>query len=205
MNFRFPPPTETLEGIPTQAGTPIILMKEKYNNIAVLSLGSNVGDRLKNLQSAVDLLFQHKNIFFVACSSIYETEPVLEQEENPQDNYFNTILLANTSLTPHVLLELAHRVETALGRKTLRKKNEPRTIDIDIIFFGDRILASENLTIPHPKAKDRHFVLVPLCEVAPNSVDPSENLSATALLKRLDARLNRAYMVKRFGPIAPRR
>ncbi len=178
-------------------------MNEKYHNTAFISIGSNLGDRLLNLQSAVDELFLNKSLTFISSSSIYETEPVIEKNDRAQANYLNAVISLATSLSPEELLRETQAVELKFGRPPIRKKNDPRTIDLDIIFFGNNVSHSKNLKIPHPKATERHFVLVPLCEVAEDYIHPQIGTTSKDLLKRLAASGVQAYISRRHGPIVP--
>jgi GTP cyclohydrolase-4 len=125
-----------------------------------LALGSNLGDRMGNLASAVEHLSQKVNIKKV--SSVYETEPVYYKE---QPLYLNAVLSAVTKLGPFALLNFVKSIESDLGRQP-SFRNAPRTIDIDILFYGDRIIETSELTIPHPRIAERAFVLMPLAEIA---------------------------------------
>lgn len=145
-----------------------------------LSLGSNLGDREKNIASALEMLGQEARILKV--SSLYETEPVGYKE---QPWFLNCVCAAETELTPQALLELAKTIERKLGRK-LTHRFGLRTIDIDILFYDDLILDSPDLVIPHPRLTERAFVLVPLKEIAPNLVHPLLDLTIEELLERAE-------------------
>lgn len=131
-----------------------------------LGLGSNLGDREGNIAKALRSLAQEMSIEQV--SSIYETEPIGYRE---QPWFLNAVCRGLTSLDPFSLLHLIKEIEGELGRVTLFP-DAPRIIDIDILFYGDEILATEDLTIPHPKITERLFVLVPLAEIAPELIHP---------------------------------
>jgi 2-amino-4-hydroxy-6-hydroxymethyldihydropteridine diphosphokinase len=130
-----------------------------------LSLGSNLGNRQENLDRALKLLSERMRMGKV--SSIYDTEPVGGIE---QPRFLNLAVEAFTRLTPEGLLALAKGIEQKMGRYS--KSGEPRVIDIDIILYGDSVLESPELTIPHPRMAERAFVLEPLAEIAPNTVHP---------------------------------
>jgi GTP cyclohydrolase-4 len=134
--------------------------------IAYLCLGSNLGEREENLCQALTLLSQKVNLEEV--SSVYETEPVGYKE---QPLFLNLVCRITTSLHPEELLHLAKEIEAKMGRVP-NFLNAPRPIDIDILFYDNRIIKSHNLTIPHPRLKDRAFVLIPLAEIAPDLVHP---------------------------------
>ena len=131
-----------------------------------LALGSNLGDRMGNLVSAVERLSQKMTIKKV--SSVYETEPVYYEE---QPLYFNAVLSAVTELEPSDLLRFVKGIESDLGRQH-SFRNAPRLIDIDILFYGDLVVQTEELTIPHPGIVERAFVLAPLAEIAPELIHP---------------------------------
>ena len=146
---------------------------------AYLGLGSNLGDRNQNLAQALELMSKHAVVEQV--SSIYETEPVGYQ---PQPLFLNAVCRISTELKPKQLLRLAKRVEAKLGR-TPGFSNAPRTIDIDILFYGEEVLSSKELTVPHPRLAARAFVLVPLAEIARDLVHPGSGKSIKKLLADL--------------------
>lgn len=136
-----------------------------------LSLGSNLGDRLSNIQHAVSSLSMHDKIKIVKTSSFYETEPWGNKN---QDWFINAALALDTELSCLELLEICQNIEAKLGR--IRKQNEKwaqRAIDIDILMYDDNIIALEDkLVVPHPLAHLRAFVLVPMLEVKSDLVHP---------------------------------
>jgi len=131
-----------------------------------LSLGSNVGDRAANLHTAIDSLRALGEV--VVISSFYETEPV---EFTAQPWFLNCAVAFDTDKTPKQLLTSILDIEQQLGRRRAQKKG-PRTIDIDILLFGDRIVDDRSLTIPHPALHERRFVLEPFAEIAPDARHP---------------------------------
>ncbi|WP_433514454.1 2-amino-4-hydroxy-6-hydroxymethyldihydropteridine diphosphokinase [Nonomuraea sp. CA-143628] len=144
----------------------------------VLSLGSNLGRRFQTLQDAIDTLFDAPGLEFVASSPVYETDPV--GGPAGQRPYLNAIVIAETSLQPQALLERAQGVENAFGRE----RNErwgPRTLDIDLIVVGDTVSDDPDLTLPHPLAHERAFVLVPWADVDPGGVLPGQGQVADLL------------------------
>ncbi len=147
---------------------------------AYLGLGSNLGDRLGNLQRAVDLLDAEAGIHIVATSRVWETDPVGGPD---QPDYLNVVALLETELTPHALLSAAGRVETALGR-VREVRWGPRTIDVDLLLVGDAVVDDADLVVPHPRMLDRAFVLLPLLELDPDPVLPDGT-------RVLDVRLGR--------------
>ncbi|HEX2315786.1 MAG TPA: 2-amino-4-hydroxy-6-hydroxymethyldihydropteridine diphosphokinase, partial [Thermomonospora sp.] len=135
----------------------------------VLSLGSNLGDRLDNLQEAVDALFDAPGLTFVALSPVYETAPYGGPEGDipPQDDYLNVVLVADTRLSPETLLERVLNIENSM-RRVREVRWGPRTLDIDIVTFGDLTSDDPRLTLPHPRAHERAFVLVPWADLEPD-------------------------------------
>ncbi|MCM3033708.1 2-amino-4-hydroxy-6-hydroxymethyldihydropteridine diphosphokinase [Niallia taxi] len=133
------------------------------NNAAFLSLGSNIGNRLQNLEEAVRKLNQYEDIKVVSVSSIYETDPVGYRD---QEMFLNIAVEVCTSLSPFALLEVCQSIEQELGRKRIIKWG-PRTIDLDILLYNHENIESEKLIVPHPRIEERAFVLIPLIEIAP--------------------------------------
>lgn len=142
-----------------------------------LGLGSNLGNRLRMLQAALDELAA-EGIRLQACSSVYETEPV---DVTDQPWFLNLVCRAEVGLPPRDLLQLCHRVEARLGRRREVPKG-PRTIDIDILFFDGLVTASPDLVLPHPRVASRRFVLVPLEELASTWRDPRSGMLVRDLL-----------------------
>ncbi|MFZ2354034.1 2-amino-4-hydroxy-6-hydroxymethyldihydropteridine diphosphokinase [Paucilactobacillus nenjiangensis] len=128
---------------------------------AYLSIGSNIGNRIENLQAAIDGL-RKAGISVEQISHVYETEPV---GGVVQDDFLNLAVRIATQLTAHELLDQLHIIEQNLHRKRLIHWG-PRTIDLDILYYANEIINDETLTVPHPEIKNRQFVLVPLLEVA---------------------------------------
>jgi 2-amino-4-hydroxy-6-hydroxymethyldihydropteridine diphosphokinase len=138
-----------------------------------LGLGSNIGDRLANLSDAFS------NFSVLQRSSIYETEPVGFLN---QPWFLNAVINIDTPLSPHALLEFCQSLEKRLGRKRDIPKG-PRTIDIDLLFYENRIVSGPKLVIPHPEIAHRRFVLEPLNEIASDFVHPVLNKTITELLR----------------------
>ena len=135
---------------------------------AVLALGGNLGARLDNLQSAVDSLADTPGLLVIAVSPVYETAPLLAAGAEPQDDYFNAVVIVDTALPKDLLLMRTQAVEDALGR-TREERWGARTIDIDIVGYDDEQSDDEELTLPHPRAHLRAFVLAPWCDVQPEA------------------------------------
>jgi 2-amino-4-hydroxy-6-hydroxymethyldihydropteridine diphosphokinase len=142
-----------------------------------LSLGSNMGDRLALLRKAIESL-PGAGVEVLRTSSVYETEPIGLRE---QGWFLNIIVECRTELFPLQLLRRLKKIELALGRKRI-VPNGPRTIDIDIILYGRAVIAMAALTIPHPRFRDRRFVLAPLAELAPDLRDPVTRRTIADLL-----------------------
>jgi 2-amino-4-hydroxy-6-hydroxymethyldihydropteridine diphosphokinase len=135
---------------------------------AVIALGSNLGNRLETLQGAVDALEDTPGIRVKAVSPVYETEP-WGVPAGSQPSYFNAVVLIRTTLPPQALLERAHAIEDAY-RRVRTERWGPRTIDVDIVAYQDVVSAEPALTLPHPRAHERAFVLVPWYDVDPAAV-----------------------------------
>ena len=157
----------------------INLAKVRFmTNYVFLGLGSNLGERELYLNNAVGLI--GRSIGFISeKSGIYETEPWGFQSEN---NFLNMVIKIHTELKPHDLLKQIQGIEDKLGRVRNAKQYASRTIDIDILFYANRIIERPDLTIPHPLIQDRKFVLVPLCEIAPKMIHPLLSMTFEDLL-----------------------
>ena len=136
---------------------------------AYLALGSNLGDRLETLQRAVELLHARPGIDVIRSSRVYETEPV----GPPQPAYLNAVVEVRTDLEPRDLLKETQAVEDELGRVRAERWG-PRTIDIDVLTFDERVIDEPDLVVPHPLMHERGFVLVPLGELDPDPMLPGE-------------------------------
>ena len=131
--------------------------------VVFIGIGSNLGDRSKNIQEAVSLLKLDPDVQILAVSSLRETKP----QDAPGPDYLNAVAKLETALEPEVLLSSLQKIEDALGRKR-PFKNAPRTIDLDILLYDNRVIHSPRLTIPHPAMFERDFVMQPLLEIEPN-------------------------------------
>jgi len=145
---------------------------------AVLSLGSNSGDRLANLQGAINAFADTPDVNIVAVSSVYETTPVNAPDGSPE--FLNAVLLADSTLSVSVLLDRAMAVEDAYGRQRTAT-NAPRTLDVDLVVVGDRISDTDELKLPHPRAHLRAFVLVPWHEIDAHASLPGHGKIADLL------------------------
>ncbi len=136
---------------------------------AVISIGSNLGERRLNLQGAVDSLSDTPEVWVTSVSPVYETEPI----DSPEDakDFLNAIVLLDTTLSARTLLDRALAIESAYGRERA-ERNAPRTLDVDLIVVGDRRADEDDLVLPHPRAAERAFVLVPWFDVEPDAEIP---------------------------------
>ncbi|MFI9029050.1 2-amino-4-hydroxy-6-hydroxymethyldihydropteridine diphosphokinase [Streptomyces sp. NPDC053560] len=146
---------------------------------AVISLGSNLGNRLETLQGAVDALEDTPGVRVKAVSPVYETEP-WGVEPGTQPSYFNAVVIVKTTLPPGSLLERGHAIEEAFER-VRDERWGPRTIDVDIIAYQDVVSQDPVLTLPHPRAHERAFVLVPWHDIDPEAKVPGHGAVAELL------------------------
>lgn len=151
--------------------------------VSYLGLGSNVGDRLAYLQSAVEKLASSQSIQVVKLSPVYQTEPV---GYVAQEDFYNMVVEIRTSLAAGELLSEVKRIESELGRIESNHKG-PRTIDIDILLYGDVPIVQHKLTVPHPLMIEREFVLRPLLDIAPQAIIPTLNITIEEALARIDS------------------
>ena len=142
-----------------------------------LSLGSNIGNRAENLCAAIAAL-QEAGVHITRVSKIYETEPV---DYLNQPWFLNCVVQAKTDLTPIDLLHQLRGIESAMGSSKAFSKG-PRLIDLDILYFGTEVIATEALQVPHPRMAQRKFVLAPLAEIAPILRHPITNQTSEELL-----------------------
>jgi len=143
-----------------------------------LSFGSNVGDKLANIEGALKQL--EKKCTIIKKSSWYKTAPMYYED---QDWFVNGVVEIETGLEPEQLRKLIKTIENSIGKKEF--KNGPRALDLDILFYDKVILSTDTLTIPHPKLQERAFVLVPLVEIAPELLHPQLKKTVQILLEEL--------------------
>ncbi|WP_310961476.1 2-amino-4-hydroxy-6-hydroxymethyldihydropteridine diphosphokinase [Nocardioides terrisoli] len=155
---------------------------------AVLSIGSNLGDRRVNLQGAVDSLADTPEVWVTDISPVYETAPV-DAPEGSRD-FLNAVVLLDTSLSAPTLLDRALAIEAAYGRERT-EEHGPRTLDVDLIVVGDRRADDDRLVLPHPRAGERAFVLAPWHDVEPDAEIPGVGAVADLLEKAGTAGISR--------------
>ena len=148
---------------------------------AVLALGSNLGERLNNLQGAVHALADTPDVWVTGVSPVYETEPVDSPPEAKK--YLNAVVLLDTTLSAARLLDRALAVEDAFDRERGEVPNSPRTLDVDLIVVGDRRSNEDFLRLPHPRATQRAFVLKPWHDLEPDAVFPDQGPIADLLAR----------------------
>ncbi|WP_110241035.1 2-amino-4-hydroxy-6-hydroxymethyldihydropteridine diphosphokinase [Nocardioides gilvus] len=163
----------------------------------VLSLGSNLGERRASLQGAVNAMADTPDVWMTSVSAVYETEPV--DSPDGSQKYLNAIVLLDTTLPAHRLLDRALTIEQAFDReRSSEERNAPRTLDVDLIQVGDRRANDDLLVLPHPRAAERGFVLVPWHEIEPDAVlldhgpiaELIEKVDVSGVVKREDITLD---------------
>ena len=151
-------------------------------DLAYIGFGSNCGDREHYILSALHMLMSSPSSQVRRISSLYESKPV---EGVGGSLFLNGVVKMSTSLEPEDLLIYLQTVESSLGRD-MDRRSGPRTIDLDILLYGDRVVQTPTLTIPHPKMARRSFVLLPLIEIEPDVVHPLEGRKISDLVPRLE-------------------
>ena len=149
-------------------------------NIAYIGIGSNLGDKFRHCNEAVEEIARHEDHVILDRSSFYKTEPWGKED---QDWFINSVIQLETTLDAQELLGFLHDIEIKLKRGK-REKWSPRTIDLDILFFNDEVINSGGIRIPHPCIQERRFVLVPLSEICPELVHPLLKISIKKLLEK---------------------
>ena len=144
-----------------------------------LSFGSNLGDKEANIASAISALSTFHEIKDLQSASFYNSPPLYNTD---QPGFLNTVVKYSTTFSAFELFDACQNVEKLLGRPEKRKKNTPRSIDIDILTYGTSFIETEELTIPHPDLANRKFVLVPWAELAPDEIVPVYNITVQNLL-----------------------
>jgi 2-amino-4-hydroxy-6-hydroxymethyldihydropteridine diphosphokinase len=146
-----------------------------------IALGSNLGQRNKNIQTAIELL-ERKTIVPIRQSSLYETEPLGFESKN---RFLNAVVLCETELPPHKVLGTLLEIEQDMGRTRSAEGYSDRIIDLDLLFSDALIIHESNLILPHPKMQERLFVLEPLVEIHPEWNHPLLGISALEMLQKI--------------------
>ena len=162
-----------------------------------IALGANLGDRADMLRSAVARLRAHPGITLVAASGAYDTAPVGPPD---QPRYLNAVVEVRTNLAPEALLDALLEIERALGRERTGSRWTARTIDLDIVLFGECVCETGDLSVPHPRFRERAFVLVPLAEIAADARDPVTGERVESLLRACPGRSDAVWA----GPLEGR-
>ena len=151
--------------------------------LTYLGLGSNLGDPAANVREAIELLRAAQGLGDLRASSLWKTAPWGNPDQPP---YVNAVCEVRSSIEPWLILETAWGIERALGRRRDQEvgRYAPRTIDIDLLFYGAAVLHEPKVELPHPRLHERRFVLAPLCELNPHLVHPVLGVTAQALLAR---------------------
>ena len=165
---------------------------ENSPNIASIALGTNLGDKLVNLKTAITEIKKIPSTFLLKQSSIFETEPLTKNGENPQDipSYYNAALLVSTTLSPKDLFHALCDIEKQMGR-TEKHNWQPRLIDLDLLFYSDLVLNTPELTLPHPELHTRAFVLEPLLEISPEWTHPLIKKTVAQMAKSVEGKLRK--------------
>ena len=150
-----------------------------------IGLGSNQGDRLDFLRQARSEIGALPGCRIVASAPVYETEPVGVPEAYRDTWFLNTVLLCETALAAEAWLDALYAIEHRLCRRRTEERNAPRTIDIDILTYGERIMANPSLTLPHPQCASRRFVCQPLSDIAPDLILPGRTETVTEIVEQL--------------------
>ena len=155
---------------------------------AVIGLGANLGDPAAQLRTAIAAIGRIADTRVLAVSSFYRTVPIgyLEQPE-----FVNAAMTVETTLAPRALLDALQAIEAAAGRER-RFKDAPRTLDLDILLYGDRIVHEPGLSIPHPRLHERAFALAPLVEIEPAAIVPGHGRAADLLARCADQKIEKA-------------
>jgi 2-amino-4-hydroxy-6-hydroxymethyldihydropteridine diphosphokinase len=150
-----------------------------------LSLGSNLGDRLANLEIAKNTVLQQLTVKHFHQSYIYETAPVGVKDEYKDLFYLNAVLVINTDKSPAAVSQIIHSIEADMGRIRTEDRFAPRTIDIDILYAGDIMSDNTDLTLPHPRWSERRFVAQPLADINPSLILPNNCKTVAEILESL--------------------
>jgi 2-amino-4-hydroxy-6-hydroxymethyldihydropteridine diphosphokinase len=157
---------------------------------AYVALGSNLGDRERTLRAAVAAVGRLPGTAVTAASSIYATAPV--GVDAPQPDYYNAVIAIDTALSPRELLQALQAIERDAGRsREPGVRNAARTLDLDVLLYGERTIDEDGLRVPHPRLPERAFALAPLAEIAPDAAVPGHGPAATLLAGVAGQRISR--------------
>jgi 2-amino-4-hydroxy-6-hydroxymethyldihydropteridine diphosphokinase len=151
------------------------------SSLCAIALGSNLGDSKSILIGALDQLHHSADVTLVDHSSLYQTAPV----GPPQPDYLNCCAMLRTALSPQAMMERLLTVEANFGR-VRQERWGPRRLDLDLLLYDDAVVKTEMLEVPHPRMRERAFVLVPLAEIAPDWIDPVSGCAIADLVKTVD-------------------
>lgn len=154
-------------------------------NVAYIGIGSNLGDRFQNCSIAIDKISSVKDTRILAVSDWFENPALVPDKKIDQPDFVNGVVKIETPLTPEILLERLKEIETSMGRPETNEKWSARTIDLDILFYDNLIIDSENLKIPHSELHKRVFVLKPLCDIEPGLIHPKLKTTVEELLSKI--------------------
>ena len=155
-------------------------------NTVYVSIGSNLGERRENVEKALNFINQHPKIIMTARSKWYQTEPLKKKKEDSDKWFINGVIKLKTSLGANDLLHALQKIESDLGRPLDRNKWDPRTIDLDILYFNNNIINENHLKVPHPEITKRRFVLKPLCDISSSLKDPKTDMQAKDMLEAVN-------------------
>jgi 2-amino-4-hydroxy-6-hydroxymethyldihydropteridine diphosphokinase len=162
-------------------------MRHNAETTAYIALGANLGDREQNIRSAISQLMQLEGVTIAQVSTLLENPAVGGPPNSPP--FLNAAAEIKTTLGSHALLHHLLEIEKKLGR-IRRDRWEPRPIDLDLLLYGDHIISSQELVVPHPLMHERRFVLQPLAEIAPEAVHPVLQMTIAGLLENLSSTTN---------------
>lgn len=151
--------------------------------VAYIGFGANLGDRRAMLERAVEALDQLPDTTVCGRSGAYETEPVGLSDGGPE--FLNAVVAVETGLSATQLADGMRRIELTLGKSPNHRSDHSRALDLDLLLFGNQVIWSESLQVPHPRMHDRAFVVAPLAELAPQAVHPTLGLTAVQMLESL--------------------
>ena len=153
-----------------------------YRHTAYIGVGSNIGHKADNCRKGIAAINKCEGCLVEAQSPLYETEPVYLES---QDSFVNGVARIRTDLEPEALFARLKEIEHAMGRRPGEVRFGPRILDLDILFYDERVLRKGSLEVPHPRLHERRFVLVPLCNIAPELVHPVFGQTVQSLLSDL--------------------